>query len=137
MRVSIRRTLRVGAEGGTPVEDLGVRPTRHFMTRDDIMEGNVDLLNRAGELLAALPVRRLDVTVSPAGGDDLAVEFDVDNIDRVDIYVDDRPRASVDPGGGNASLTVTAFPVPRASRSRASTEASSWPRGRSASGSGT
>ena len=50
MRVSIRRTLRVGAEGGTPVEDLGVVPDeRHFMTRDDIMEGNVDLLNRAGE----------------------------------------------------------------------------------------
>ena len=39
MRVSIRRTLRVGVEGGTPVEDLGVTPdVRHRMTRDDVLE---------------------------------------------------------------------------------------------------
>jgi hypothetical protein len=111
MRVSIRRTLRVGAEGGTPVEDLGVTPdVRHRMTRDDVLEGNVDLLNRAGELLAALPVRRLAVTVSPAGSDDLDIEVEADNVDRVDVYVDDRPRASLDPAAGSASVTVTGVP---------------------------
>jgi hypothetical protein len=111
MRVSIRRTLRVGAEGGTPVEDLGVVPdTRHFMTRADVLEGNVDLLNRAGELLAALPARRLDVTVTPSGADNLDIEVEVDNVDRVDVYVDDRPRGSLDPQGGSASVTVTGVP---------------------------
>jgi Peptidase family S41 len=111
MRVSIRRTLRVGAESGTPVEDLGVVPDeRHFMTRDDVLEGNVDLLNRAGELLAALPVRRLDVTASPSGSDDLDIEVEVANVDRVDVYVDGRPRASLDPAGGSASVTVTGVP---------------------------
>ena len=62
MRVSIRRTLRVGAQSGTPLEDLGVVPNvRHRMTRDDLLAGNKDLLDRAGALLAAMPVRRLDI----------------------------------------------------------------------------
>ena len=111
MRVSIRRTLRVGAEGGTPLEDLGVVPDeRHFITRADVLDGNVDLLNRAGELLSALPTRRLDVTVSPSGANDLDVGVEVENVDRIDVYVDDRPRASLDPQGGSASVTVTGVP---------------------------
>jgi hypothetical protein len=80
---------------------------RHFMTRDDVLEGNVDLLNRAGELLAALPVRRLDVTVSAGASDDLDIEVEVTNVDRIDVYVDGRPRASLDPAGGSAAVTVT------------------------------
>ena len=39
MRVSIRRTLRVGELSGTPVEDLGVRPdAMHKLTRADLLE---------------------------------------------------------------------------------------------------
>ena len=39
MRVAIRRTLRVGALAGTPVEDLGVAAdARHEMTRRDVLE---------------------------------------------------------------------------------------------------
>ncbi len=111
MRVSIRRTLRVGAEGGTPVEDLGVVPDeRHLMTRNDVLEGNVDLLNHAGELLAALPVRQLDVTVSQGAADDLDVQVEVTNIDRVDVYVDGRPRASLDPAGDSATVTIPGVP---------------------------
>ena len=45
-----------GALAGTPVEDLGVAPdVRHEMTRRDVLENNVDLLERAGALLAGLP----------------------------------------------------------------------------------
>ncbi|WP_406723612.1 S41 family peptidase [Streptomyces sp. GD-15H] len=52
MRVSIRRTLRVGPQSGTPVEDLGVIPDeRHQMTRRDLLEDNADLFDRAGQLL--------------------------------------------------------------------------------------
>ena len=65
MRVAIRRGLRVGALSGTPVEDLGVAPTvQHAMTKADILSGNVDLLEKAGEILAGLPARRLDVTAA-------------------------------------------------------------------------
>jgi hypothetical protein len=96
LRVAIRRTLRVGRLAGTPVEDLGVTPHEtHRMTKADLLEGNVDLLARAGELLAAMPLRRLDVQTSFSGST-LTVTIDVQGIDRVDLYVDDRPISSED-----------------------------------------
>jgi hypothetical protein len=106
LRVAIRRSLRVGKQAGTPLEDLGVVPdVRHQMTRKDVLEGNVDLLAKAGQLLAAMPVHRLDVTASPAAGA-LNLELAVTNVDRCDVYVDGRPRASVDPAGGAASVSI-------------------------------
>ncbi|NET37276.1 MAG: amidohydrolase family protein [Cyanothece sp. SIO1E1] len=53
MRVAVRRTLRQGNESrGLPVEDLGVHPDfLHKMTLQDLMENNVDLLNRAISML--------------------------------------------------------------------------------------
>jgi Peptidase family S41 len=107
MRVAIRRTLRVGSLAGTPVEDLGVRPNeRHRMTRRDVLEGNQDLLDRAGALLAAMPVRRLEVTATLVADGTLTVALEVSGLDRADVYVDDRPRASVDLAGGTATVTV-------------------------------
>lgn len=106
MRVSIRRTLRVGAQSGTPLEDLGVVPNvRHHMTRDDLLADNKDLLDRAGAVLAGMPVRRLDIAAVLDAGD-LRVDLTVANVDRADIYVDRRPRASVDTPAGGASVTV-------------------------------
>jgi hypothetical protein len=106
MRVSIRRTLRVGTQSGTPLEDLGVVPNvRHRMTRDDLLAGNKDLLDRAGALLAGLTVRRLDIAAVLDAGD-LRVELTVANVDRADVYVDGRPRASVDTPTSEASVTV-------------------------------
>ena len=105
MRVAIRRTLRVGELSGTPVEDLGVRPdVMHKLTRADLLEENVDLLDAAGELLAGMPVRRLSVSASVTGGD-LSVAIDAAGVDRVDLAVDGRPRASED--FGQVPLTVT------------------------------
>ena len=96
LRVAIRRTLRVGKLAGTPVEDLGVKPHEtHRMTKADLLDGNVDLLNKAGALLAALPVRRLDLKTS-LGGTTLTVAIDAQSIDRVDVYLDDRPISSED-----------------------------------------
>jgi hypothetical protein len=107
MRVAIRRTLRVGSLAGTPVEDLGVQPNqRHRMTRRDLLEGNVDLLDRAGALLAGLPVRSLDVHTEMDAGGRLTVNLEVGNIDRADVYVDNRPRASVDLAGGTSSIDL-------------------------------
>jgi hypothetical protein len=99
LRVAIRRTLRVGKLAGTPVEDLGVKPHEtHRMTKADLLDGNVDLLNRAGALLAALPVRRLDLKTS-VSGTTLTVAIDAQSIDRVDLYLDDRPISSEDLSG--------------------------------------
>jgi hypothetical protein len=106
MRVSIRRTLRVGALAGTPVEDLGVRSdVRHQMTRRDVLEGNVDLLDAAGALLADRPVRRLQLTPSLGPDGTLTLRLQTAGVDRVDVYVDGRPRGSSDVTDGDRTLT--------------------------------
>ncbi|MGY1794904.1 S41 family peptidase [Geodermatophilus sp. SYSU D00525] len=116
MRVSMRRTLRVGALAGTPVEDLGITPDeRHEMTRRDVLEGNPDLMEHAAEILAGLPRRRLDVAASLAGGT-LTLEVDVVGADRLDVHVDDRPRASTDVSDGHRTLTVDGVPGARVVR---------------------
>ncbi|MEV6412184.1 S41 family peptidase [Kribbella sp. NPDC051718] len=107
LRVAIRRTLRVGDLSGTPVEDLGVRPdSTHRMTRRDLLEGNVDLLDAAGALLAAMPNRRLDVSTKLTGTT-LTVELDVEGLDRVDLYLDDRPISSEDLATDPITIDIT------------------------------
>ncbi|NND75158.1 MAG: peptidase S41 [Ilumatobacter sp.] len=96
MRVSLRRTLRVGARAGEPVEDLGVRPDIDYeMRRRDLLEGNRDLLDAAGAELAKGKVRSLAARVV-AGADptdpDLQLEVTTGNISEVDVYVDGRPK---------------------------------------------
>jgi C-terminal processing protease CtpA/Prc len=106
MRVAIRRTLRVGALAGTPVEDLGVHSdVRHEMTRRDVLEGNVDLLDAAGALLAGRPVRQLRLTPSLAADGTLTLQLGTVGIDRVDLYVDGRPRGSSDVTDGETMLS--------------------------------
>lgn len=117
MRVSIRRTLRVGARAGTPVEDLGVVPDeRHQLTRNDVLNGNVDLLERAGQLLASVPARRLVVTAALRAGGHLTVRLEVAHLDRADVYVDGRPKASVDLSSATATVAVGRVPGAEALR---------------------
>lgn len=107
MRVAIRRSLRVGDRAGTPLEDLGVVPDeRHRMTRRDLLEGNVDLMARAGELLQAQPVRELTITDVAHADGSLRLRLKTANVDRVDVYLDQRPRTSVDIPDGQAEVVV-------------------------------
>lgn len=107
MRVSIRRTLRVGDRAGTPVEDLGVQPDeRHFMTRNDLLNGNADLIDRAATLLTALPLRQLSVTTSRSGST-LSIEAQTKGISRLDIYLDGRPVDSHDIEDGCQTFEVS------------------------------
>ncbi|MFA7763901.1 S41 family peptidase [Streptomyces sp. NRRL S-448] len=107
MRVSIRRTLRVGALSGTPVEDLGVlSDVRHRMTRRDLLEDNVDLLARAAGLLGARPPRTLTITAASRVNGSLRLNLETSNVDRVDVYLDERPRESVDVADGQVDVTV-------------------------------
>jgi hypothetical protein len=111
MRVSIRRTLRVGALAGTPVEDLGVLPDHlHGMTRDDVLSGNIDLLDRAGALLASLPVRRLAATATLTGTGSLKLKLSSAGIDRADVFVDGRPKASANVTGATTTINVSGVP---------------------------
>ncbi|MGI8875628.1 MAG: S41 family peptidase [Egibacteraceae bacterium] len=107
MRVSIRRTLRVGAQAGTPLEDLGVVPdVLHEMTRDDLLHDNRDLLEEAGALLAARPVRRLRARLTGSGGA-TTLRCDTVGLDRVDVLLAGRPFGSFDVVDGPRDVPIS------------------------------
>jgi C-terminal processing protease CtpA/Prc len=100
MRVSLRRTLRVGKYAGIPVEDFGVRPDAdHQMTRADLLEGNRDLIGAAIELLNTLPVRKLDVQQAGTKTS-LTLTITTQGITRLDVYLDRRPQKTLDVSDG-------------------------------------
>ncbi|WP_345150048.1 S41 family peptidase [Arthrobacter ginkgonis] len=107
LRTAIRRTLRVGAAAGTPVEDYGVQPDAlHRMTRNDVLGENVDLLAAAGQMLASMPVRRMDMVIEASATGTATIGLTVAGIDRIDLYLNNRPRISQDVTDGNVRLTL-------------------------------
>ncbi len=109
MRVSIRRTLRVHERAGTPLEDLGVEPDlRRDLTRNDLLNHNVDLIDFAAATLAAMPLRVLDAVARAAVGDVRHVDVTVDNLDRIDVFIDGRPDTSLDVSVGDFVIDVPA-----------------------------
>ena len=107
MRVSLRRTLRVGDRVGQPIEDLGVEPdVLVTMTNDDLLFSNRDLQNKAGEILAEGTPRNLDVKVVNVAGSSVALKLITMNIPEVDIFVNDRPKDSVITPDGTKTITV-------------------------------
>ena len=106
MRVAARRTTRVGRRAGDPVEDLGVVPDHvHKLTRRDLLEQNSDLIAATAELLAQHPLREL-VAEATHRGDAADVALTTTGLDRVDAYVDGRPRATLDVTDGDHALSV-------------------------------
>jgi hypothetical protein len=58
MSVALRRSLRIGAQSGRPVEDLGVRPdVRYRMTQGDLLGQNRGLVKRAIQVIESEWVR--------------------------------------------------------------------------------
>jgi hypothetical protein len=108
MTVAIRRTLRVGERWGTPVEDLGIVPDkRHYMTRNDLLNDNADLLNFAAEFLSQMPVRKLQVSVSDRDGGTLTLSVTVEKLRRLDVYVDGRPLTSQEVKDGTTEVRLS------------------------------
>jgi hypothetical protein len=115
LRVAARRCVRTGSFEGLPIEELGVRADElHRITEADVLEDNRDLKAAAMALIADQPARWLEAElVTDKNG--RAVRVTATGLDRVDIYVDDRPLASLDvEGGGPAGTAVPkAWPAER------------------------
>jgi C-terminal processing protease CtpA/Prc len=112
MRVAIRRSVRVGTHAGTEVEDLGVKPdVRHKMTRNDLLNDNVDLIEHAAELLAKMPVRTLSATVATKSTTSFTIAVTTKNVARVDVAVAGRPCPSRDVTDGTAQISVAVAPT--------------------------
>lgn len=107
MRVAIRRTLRVGDRAGTPVEDLGVQPDFPYdMTRNDLLDGNADLIEFAAAKLSELPARKLRAKTLNQQNGDLTISIITENLSRVDVYLNKRPIGALDVSDGETELTV-------------------------------
>ena len=115
MRVAIRRSTRVGPMAGVPLEDLGVVPeVFHKMTRNDLFNGNADLIAHAASILKNVQLRSLSATIDRITKPPrLAVQSQ--GITRVDIYVDKRPAASLDVTDGSTTIDL---PLTAASSNR-------------------
>jgi C-terminal processing protease CtpA/Prc len=114
-RVALRRSTRVGDRSGVLLEDLGVVPDElHLMTRNDVLNGNTDLISHAASLLANMPVVGLTATLAAgqAGGSPPAVTATTKNLDRLDVFVDGRPRLTLDVADGPTTFNLPAAATP-------------------------
>jgi hypothetical protein len=114
MRVALRRMTRNGGRSGVPIEDLGVVPDkRHYMTKDDVLHHNVDLIAHAAEILASqLTTQSLELI--PNGIVPIS-SFTIKstNVDRLDLFIDGRPVLSQDVTNSNTHATTTiTLPAP-------------------------
>lgn len=109
-RVAVRRSTRVGKRAGVLLEDLGVVPDEtHRMTKDDVLNGNVDLIERAASLISEMPSYTLTAAVAAgANGGGPSVTATTKNIERLDIYVDGRPRLTLDAADGDNRFDLPA-----------------------------
>ena len=92
LRVAMRRTLRTGLHAGQILEDLGVRPDQgvHQMTRDDLLNGNVDLLEHATGILANKKSFPIEAELVRSPNDHVELEIRTKHISRIDFCAQDR-----------------------------------------------
>lgn len=116
MRVAIRRTLRIGDEAGTELEDLGVKPdVVHQLTRSDILNGNHDLIECAARLIAKQDAKVPGVEFFVAARrveTSTWIDLDTRGVDYVDVLIDGRPRDTRDVPAGPLSFEVSGFVPP-------------------------
>ncbi|HYX29859.1 MAG TPA: S41 family peptidase [Pyrinomonadaceae bacterium] len=112
--LALRRSVRVGKSEGRPLEELGINPDhRHYMTRNDLMKHNVDMVRHAAGILAARPQYHLSVQADKGKNRMLRITASSKvrprdrrkRISRVDIFIDGRPRKSLNARNGNISPT--------------------------------
>lgn len=97
MKVALRRSIRVGSYAGRPLEELGITPDhRHYMTRNDLLNRNADLIKNAARILMKKPVYGLSVTLRRNRDRSQTIEVSTKNISRLDLYLNDRPFKTLD-----------------------------------------
>jgi C-terminal processing protease CtpA/Prc len=106
-RVALRRSLRVGDRFGQPVEDLGVLPdVRHHLTKRDLLDHNADLMEKAGELLAAGRRCTLAAEIASQTADALTLAVTTKSLTSLDVYSGLRPVLTKLVADGVSQLTI-------------------------------
>jgi hypothetical protein len=93
------------------LEDLGVVPDEIYqMSRADVLNHNVDLVARAGAILAGMPRQRLTATSQRRPDGSLDMTIVTANIQRVDVLLGGRPvhTRNVIDGAGSFNVAIPA-----------------------------
>ncbi len=97
MTVAARRMLRVGKNSTIPLEDFGVTPDVFYqMTDDDLLNGNKDLINKAGEILSSKLVHEISFEFKKIVNYSIIGVVTTENLSRLDFFIENRPIESVD-----------------------------------------
>jgi hypothetical protein len=134
MIVAMRRSIRVGACAGSPLEEFGVGPDElHLMTRRDVLEDNRDLMATAARLIRRQPSFKLSVTpvtrkvtreIVVSAASRVPSSKAGHGITRLDIYVGNRPVRSIDARGG--AVRSTQVTIGKAGERPATVEVQAW-----------
>ena len=115
--LALRRSVRVGESEGRPLEELGINPDhRHYMTRNDVMKDNVDMVRHAARILASQPCYYLSVKAGTGKNRTLRISASSrvrprerrKRISHVDVFVNGRPHKSLSARNGMLSPTNVA-----------------------------
>jgi hypothetical protein len=101
----------VGDRSGVPVEDLGVTTNDiHHMTKKDVLESNVDLIEHAAGLLAGMQDKAyaLSAIANTSPGDGITVTATTSLLDRLDVYINGRPQLTLDVADGPNTFNLPA-----------------------------
>ena len=92
LRVALRRSLRVGAQAGTELEEIGVVPDEVVpATRRDALQGSVDLIALAARQLIERDWFRLDADIVARKDGGRALTATTRAIERLDATLNGRP----------------------------------------------
>lgn len=106
-RVAIRRTTRVGSRASVPIEDLGIVPEKiHPLTKNDVLNNDIDLINEAAEMLSLMPVYSLTAKANEAAAGSVQMTVTTRNMTRVDVSLNDRPILTLDVKDGTSAFTL-------------------------------
>jgi hypothetical protein len=107
MSLSFRRATRAGPSEGLPIEDIGVAGMPYAMTRDDLLNGNRDLLSACIALLKQQKLTRLGCQLNKTAR---TVTVKTERLSRLDYFVDGHPGSSTVVGPA-ATETVLSYPA--------------------------
>ena len=88
---AFRRATRARANEGLPIEDVGISGTSYEMTRNDLLNGNPDLIATCIKALKELPWSRMTATADTAAR---TIEVKTTGLDLLDVKFDGRSQFS-------------------------------------------
>ena len=89
---SFRRATRIGENEGMPIEDVGIGGRDVYaMTRNDVLDGNRDLLAYCIDKLRAMPFSRMNPVVDEAAR---AIHVETKGLDCISVTRDSRAEGS-------------------------------------------